>query len=95
MVTRLELFSQEMEKPKELYTAEIKKFAERYSCLGKLTVTEEPDIDTMDYVFSFEKIGHTTEEEWNKILLEIYDHMEEFSKSEELEKFNQNAIILL
>ena len=84
-----------MEKPKELYTAEIKDFTEKYSCLGKFTILEEPDIDTLDYIFSFEKLNGTTEDELNKILLEIYDHMEEFCQINGIEEFYQNARVWL
>ena len=84
-----------MENPKELYTAEIKDFTEKYSCLGKLTVRELPDIDTMDYIFSFEKLNGTSEDELDEILLEIYDHMEEFCQINGIERFCQNTAVWL
>ena len=45
MVTKLELFKEEMEPAKELYMNEIKEFAKNYEFLGEMTLEEDPDID--------------------------------------------------
>ena len=93
MVTRLDKFKKEMEPSKELYTREITDFAKRYDVLGKMTLIEEPDIDTQEYIYSFEKVNGTPQDELDKILLEIYDHMEDFSKRNGIERFYRSARI--
>ena len=55
MTTRLEKFKKEMEPAKEIYTKEIKDYAEKFDALGEMTLRERPDIDTLDYIYSFEK----------------------------------------
>lgn len=95
MVTRLDMFKKEMEPAKELYTKEIIDYAKNYDFLGKMTLREEPDIDTQDYIFSFEKLNGTSEEILDKTLAELYDHMDEFSKSKGITKFSRNASIWL
>lgn len=66
MVTRLEKFKEEMEPSKELYTNEILNFSKKFGVLGQLTVKEFPDIDTQEYIFSFEKINGTSQVSWMK-----------------------------
>ena len=80
MTTRLEKFKQEMENSKKIYTQELETFAKKYDFLGEVTLREEPDIDTQDYIFCFEKTNGTSEETLDKTLKELYDHMDEFSK---------------
>ena len=72
LLTRLDKFKKEMEPSKELYTCEITDFAKRYDVLGKMTLIEEPDIDTQQYIYSFEKVNGTSQKELDKILLEMY-----------------------
>lgn len=93
MVTRLEKFKQEMEPAKEIYTKEIQNFAKNYKFLGKMTLREEPDIDTQDYIFCFEKLNGTSEDILDKTLTEIYDHMDDFSKAKSIDKFSRNVVI--
>lgn len=93
MVTRLEKFKSEMEGAKELYTNEIQNFAKKYDFLGEMTLREEPDIDTQDYIFCFEKVNGTSEAVLDKTLSELYDHMDEFSRANDIEKFSRNTII--
>lgn len=95
MVTGLEKFKKRMGPAKELYASEIKDFTKKYDSLGEMTIKEIPDIDTQDYVFSFEKVNGTSQNELDEIYLEISDHMEEFSKDNGIEKFCQNAYIWL
>lgn len=95
MVSRLDRFKEEMAPAKELYTNELKVFSKNYDFLGKMTLIEEPDIDTLDYIFSFEKLNGTTEEVLDKTLLELYRHMDEFSKANGIDKFCSNASIWL
>ena len=95
MVTRLERFKREMEPAKEIYSQEIKDFAKNYDFLGEMTLREEPDIDTQDYIFCFENLNGTSEDVLDKTLTELYDHMDEFSKENGIEKFSRNASIWL
>ena len=95
MVTRLEKFKQEMEPAKKIYAKEITSFAKNYDFLGKMTLREEPDIDTQDYIFCFEKLNGTPESVLDKTLTELYDHMDEFSKAKGIDKFSKNASIWL
>ena len=93
MVTRLEHFKREMEPAKEMYSQEIKDFAKNYDFLGEMTLEEDPDIDTQDYVFRFEKLNGTSEDVLDKTLKELYTHMKEFSKEKGIDEFSLNAII--
>lgn len=93
--TRLSKFQKEMEPAKEIYTKELENFAKKYDSIGKMSLREEPDIETMDYIYSFEKLNGAATEELDQILIEIYDHMEEFSKQNGINRFSQNAIIWL
>ncbi len=95
MTTRLEKFRKEMEPAKEIYTKEIKDFAKNYDFLGEMTIREEPDIDTQDYIFCFEKLNGTREEVLDQTLTELYNHMDKFSKENKIEKFNRNTSIWL
>ena len=94
--TKLSKFQKEMEPAKEIYTQELENFAKKFDdSIGKMKLKEEPDIDTMDYIYSFEKMNGATTEELEKIQLELYNHMEEFSKANGITKFYQNARIWL
>lgn len=84
-----------MEPARQLYAREIRDFAKKYDALGEMTMKEFPDIDTQDYIFSFEKVNRTSEEELDKIHDELSNHMEEFSKLHGIEKFCLNACIWL
>ena len=95
MVTRLDLFKKEMEPAKELYTREITEFSKRFHCLGKMTLSEMPDIDTQEYIYSFEKLNGTSQKELDEIYLEIYRHMKEFSKENGIEDFCKSTMIWL
>ena len=95
MVTRLDMFKKEMEPSKEVYTREIVDFTKRYDVLGKMTLIEEPDIDTQEYIYSFEKLNGTPQKDLDEILLEIYNHMEDFSKRNGIEKFYRCARVWL
>ena len=84
-----------MEKPKEIYAREIGNFTKRYPNLGKMTIEEEPDIDVQEYIFSFENLNGTSQDELDKIYLEIADHMDEFSKNNGIEEFSKWTVIWL
>ena len=93
MANRLDRFKKEMEPAKELYTQELTDFAKRYEFLGKVTLREVPDIDTQDYIYSFEKLNGTREDVLDKTLTELYKHMGEFSETNGINKYCRNAII--
>lgn len=80
---------------KEIFTEELENFTKKYDSIGRMQLREEPDLDTMDYIYSFEKVNGTTSEELDQILTEIYDHMEKFSNEKDINKFCQNTIIWL
>ena len=84
-----------MEPSKELYAQEIKDFSKKFDAIGEMTLIEQPDIDTQEYIFSFEKINGTSQKELDEILMEIYTHMEKFSKQKGIERFYQCARVWL
>ena len=94
MVTRLDLFKNRMEPAKEIYTKELKEYSKKYDYLGAVTLTEKPDIDTLDYLFSFENLNGTSEEVLDQTLCELYRHMKEFSKENGINEFCRNVTIL-
>ena len=94
MPNRLEQFKLRMEGAKKIYTEELKRFAKKYDFLGEMTLEEEPDIDTLDYIYSFNKLNGTDEEVLDLAFSEINDHMEEFSKSNGIYEYCENAVIL-
>ena len=93
MVTRLDRFKEEMKPAKEMYAREIKNFAKNFDFLGEMTLEEMPDIDTQDYIFCFEKFNGTSEDVLDRTLAELYNHMDEFSKANGIEKFSRNTTI--
>ncbi|MBQ7929176.1 MAG: hypothetical protein IJ287_10630 [Methanobrevibacter sp.] len=95
MITNLDKFKKEMEPSKELYAQEIKDFSKKFDAIGEMTLIEQPDIDTQEYIFSFEKINGTSQKELDEILMEIYTHMEKFSKQKGIERFYQCARVWL
>ena len=82
-----------MEPAEKLYTSEITDFARKYDVLGEMALIEEPDIDTQDYIYQFEKVNGTPQEDVDKIILEISDHMDEFSKNNGSKNFSQHVVI--
>ena len=95
MVTALDKFKKEMQPAEKLFTREIVDFAKRYDALGEMSMSEFPDIDTQEYIYSFECLNGTSQKELDEIFLEISDHMEEFSSAHGIEKFCKCAVICL
>lgn len=93
MTTRLELFRKRMEPSEKLYTSEILDFTEKFDELGEMTLIEDPDIDTQEYIYQFEKLNGTTEEALDKILIEICNHRDKFTKNNGIEQFDQYVCI--
>ena len=91
--TNLDIFKREMEPSKEIYTRELKDFAKRYDFLGEMSITEDPDIDTQDYIYTFKNLNGTSKEVINKSLNELNVHMKEFSKANGIWDFFKNAYI--
>jgi hypothetical protein len=91
--TYLEEFKREMEPAKEIYTKEIKEFAKKYEFLDNLRIFEEPDIQTQEYIFAFEKLNGTSKEVLNTTLEELYIHMEKFSKENGIDEFERFVTI--
>ncbi len=52
-----------------------------------------PDIDTQEYIYSFERLGNVSEEEFDEIYSEIARYMHNFSKENGIEEFAQNVRI--
>ena len=90
---KIDEFRMEMEESKRIYTEELKKFAKRYYFLGDFTIVEEPDIDTLDYIFYFNSLNGTEKEILNSACDEIYKHMVKFSKDNGIDEFSENAYI--
>ncbi|MBR5503434.1 MAG: hypothetical protein IKV87_03165 [Methanobrevibacter sp.] len=86
-------FRKEMEKPKEIYTKELERFAERYDFLGEFTIVEERDFDTLDYHYVFNNLNGTSRETIKSARKEIYDHMIKFSEDNGIDEFSENAYI--
>ena len=63
--------------------------------MGKLTIIEEPDIDTQGYIYSFERLNGTSQEELDRISIEIMEHMEKFSIANGIENFDRAVCILI
>lgn len=79
----------------KLFTDEIANFARKYDVLGEMTMREFPDIDTQEYIYCFKSLNGTSQNELDKICLEISDHMEEFSRVHGIKKFCQFSRIWL
>lgn len=93
-MTKLEEFRLEMEPLKEKFTQELKEYVKKYDFLGELTIIEEPDIDTSDYIFSFEKLNDVKKEVADSAMQDIDEHMLQYSKLNNLDDFTINACIL-
>lgn len=91
---KIDEFKKEMEKPKKIYTEELKKFTTKYDFLGEMTLVEEPDIDTVDYIYYFNKVNGTSQKTLDSTLKEICRHMVNFSRSIGIDEFSKNAYIL-
>ena len=95
MVTALDRFRKEMQPAERLFSREIVDFAKRYDALGEMSVSEFPDIDTQEYIYSFECLNGTSQSELDEIFLEISEHMVEFSRVHGIENFCKCAVICL
>lgn len=84
-----------IEKSKELFMAELKDFTKKYDFLGEVTLSEEPDIDTIDYIYSIENLNGKSVDDLFPILGEIANHMEKFSKANNIYEFYTNVCFFL
>ena len=92
---RLMEFVRSMEPAKEMFTAEILEFAKQYDFLGEMTIDEMPDLETLDYLYTFEVLNGTSKEKVDSTLVEIYDYMEDFTKKNGIYEFFLNMAIFL
>lgn len=95
MVSKLEKFKSEMEGAKEIYTNELESFAKKFDAISEMTMKEQPDIDTMDFIYSFKKMNGASQEELDAIHLELYDHMDAFAKTNGIHYFCMHSVISL
>lgn len=95
MVTQLEKFKIEMEPAKEIYTKELESFARKFDAIGEMTIQEQPDIDTMDFLYSFKRMNGASQEELDAIHRELYDHMDNFAKANGIHDFCMHSVISL
>ena len=92
---KIDEFRMEMEEPKRIYSEELKRFTQRYDFLSEFTLIEDPDIDTLDYVYYFNNLNGTSKEILRSTLSEIYDHMDKFSESKGIDEYCENVTIIL
>ena len=59
---KIDEFRMEMEEPKKIYTEELKRFIKKYDFLGEPILIEDPDIDTVDYIYYLNKLNGTPED---------------------------------
>lgn len=95
MVTRVELFRKRMEQTEKIYSRELRDYAMKFPVLGEMSLRERPDIDTLDYIYSFKKTTEASQEDLDLIHSEIYDHMEKFSKEKGIHEFYMNTVIYI
>ena len=69
-----------LEETHEIFMGELKDFTKKYDFLGEITLTVEPDIDTLDFIYSFENLNGKRMDELGPVVVEISRHMREFSK---------------
>ena len=90
---KIDEFRMEMEEPKKIYTEELKRFIKKYDFLGEPILIEDPDIDTVDYIYYLNKLNGTPEDVLDSALNEIYAHMVNFSISNGIDEFSENAYV--
>lgn len=84
-----------LEETQELFLSELEDFTRKYDFLGEITLTEDPDIDTIDYIYSIENLNGKTMDELDPILDEICVHMRDFSKENNIFNYYVNACFSL
>ena len=92
---KIDEFRMEMEEPKKIYSQELEKFAQKYDFLSEFTIVEDPDIDTVDYIYHFNNLNGTSKEIVDSACDEIYNHMVKFSKANGIDEFSENAHIFI
>ena len=90
---KIDRFRMRMEKPKEIYAEELKRYAEKYDFLGDFTIVEECDIDTVDYIYYFNNLNGTDNETLYSARYDIYNHMIKFCEDNGIDEFSANAFI--
>ncbi len=69
-----------LEEIQEIFMKELKNFTSKYDFLGEITLRVEPDIDTLDFIYSIEILNEKRMDELDYVVVEISRHMREFSK---------------
>ena len=69
-----------LEETQEIFMNELKDFTQKYDFLGEITLKVEPDIVTLDFIYSFENLNGKRMDELSPVVVEISRHMREFSK---------------
>lgn len=95
IVRKIDEFRESMKPSEELYTKELENYAKKFPSLGKMSLRERPDIDTLDYIYSFQKLNGASKEELDLIHQDLYSHMKKFSKENNIQDFYMNAVIHL
>lgn len=67
----------------------------KFEVLGEMSMRERPDIDTMYYIYTFEKLNGTSQEELDSIHAKLYSHMKKFSKENGIHDFYMHSVINL
>ena len=89
----LDEFKKRMAPSEKIFRKELQKYAKNYDFLGEMTLTEDPDIDTQEYVYTFKKQKGTSKEVLKKTCSEFYAHMVESSQENGINDFCRNAYI--
>ena len=92
---KIDEFRMEMETPKRIYTEELKRFNKIYNFLGDFTLVEDPDIDTVDYIYYFNNPNGIRDKTLESACDELYGHMVKFSKENGIDDFSMNAYIFI
>ena len=92
---KIDEFRMEMEESKKIHSEELAKFSKKYDFLSDFVIVEEPDIDTVDYIYYFNNLNGTSKKILDSTRKEIYNHMINFSKSNGIDDFSQNAYIFI
>ena len=69
-----------LEEIQEIFMKELKNFTSKYDFLGEITLRVEPDIDTLDFIYSIEILNEKRMDELDYVVVEISRHMRELSK---------------
>ena len=84
-----------LDETQEIFMKELEDFTKRYDFLGEITLRVEPDIDTMDFIYSFENLNGKRMDELGSVVVEISRHMREFSKQKDIYDYFKDVCFFL